>query len=573
MTIADQRWYKRSPWLALPCAVALAAWLVATNFPAGGNDDSHITYWAAHALAHLGRVVNYNGKAVEQSSSLGLVLLLGVIERALGATPPWSGWVVSIAGALAAIFGCAAIGRRASPAVGAVAPLLTATALPFLYWSTSGMEMTLAAALGLAVIAAVGEHVDRGSSLWTSVGAMAVFALVRPESPIVLICALVAAVTTCALDWRRARDATRLRRAVGALAIGVFLVATLAIVRYAAFRAVIPNPAAVKAGGFAVRRGVEYLRESGLATGIFFPIGVGAGVLVTGAAALRGRDATTSLTLGFALAGVAFVLESGGDWMPAGRLVVPVIPMLALVAAQAIAWLFQRQHLAGLAVLVLGIVVDVYGVLHFADSPQNGSFQGPGAGSVPGGLPADGPRYAFSEIPNRAHRRDMLLLGTVLAAAHRIAPTPSRPLVVMSGQAGMVPYYLAREYYGAFEFLDLFALTDTSLLACAPNKQRHPSMFGIHVSEEYLLSQAEALRAKCGFHRPDLVFSSGTFPPRLSNRGYKRIYDGPPRPSGLRRDRHEIGGAARNVRDFQETGCQLISTCSPPWQAPPRSSR
>ena len=39
-------------------------------FPAAGVDDAHITYWPAYTLAHSFEIVNYNGDAIEQSSSL-----------------------------------------------------------------------------------------------------------------------------------------------------------------------------------------------------------------------------------------------------------------------------------------------------------------------------------------------------------------------------------------------------------------------------------------------------------------------------------------------------------------------
>lgn len=530
MTKEAAAWLARTPWIALPCALVIGAGLAITQFPAAGNDDTHITYWAAHALAHLGRIVNYNGVAIEQSSSLGLVFLLALIERVGGVAPPWSAPVISMAAAVAAVAGTAAIGRRAGagPVVGVVAPLITATALPFLYWSTSGMEMTLAAALGLAVIAAVGARVDRGGSLPVAAAAMAAFALIRPESPIVLLCTLVAAVAAAALDGRRTGEAAALKRGLGVLAVGAGLVGVLFAVRFLAFGSIVPNPALMKSGGFALGHGAEYLWESSLATGALFPVAVGAGFAVACVSLFsRARDATTALTLGLAAAGVAFVIGSGGDWMPAGRLIVPVIPALALLAAQAGAALFARQRAVALLVAAAVIALDVRGVLTFADTRQNASLRGPGAGSVPPGLSADGPPYAFSELANRAHRRDVLLLDHLLDAARRIAPTPDRPLIAMSGQAGMVPYYLAREHYGAFTFVDLYALTDPAVLRCVPPEAAHRSVHGVQVGAEVLLARAEELGARCGFHRPDVIFSTGTLPAYLRKFGYKSIYQGP----------------------------------------------
>src|SRR5688572_11881063 len=66
-------------------------------FPAAGWDDAYISYWAAHALADLGRIVNVNGDYVEQSSSLGLVLLIALIRRLTAIDASIIGRLASIA--------------------------------------------------------------------------------------------------------------------------------------------------------------------------------------------------------------------------------------------------------------------------------------------------------------------------------------------------------------------------------------------------------------------------------------------------------------------------------------------
>ncbi|MDY6991315.1 MAG: hypothetical protein SVR94_01745 [Pseudomonadota bacterium] len=47
---------------------------------ATGRDDPYITYWAAQALSSFGHIINYNGVALEQSSSLLHVILLAVLH-------------------------------------------------------------------------------------------------------------------------------------------------------------------------------------------------------------------------------------------------------------------------------------------------------------------------------------------------------------------------------------------------------------------------------------------------------------------------------------------------------------
>jgi hypothetical protein len=72
--------FERAEWWAVSSALVL----MAAGFfmvPSGGGDDVHITYWAAHALAHFGKIVNYNGEPLAQSSSLAVTVWLAMLNR------------------------------------------------------------------------------------------------------------------------------------------------------------------------------------------------------------------------------------------------------------------------------------------------------------------------------------------------------------------------------------------------------------------------------------------------------------------------------------------------------------
>lgn len=75
-------------WLKTGLANAIPALLLLTSgavlFSSSGRDDAHITYWAAYAISHFGKIVNYSGEFVEQSSSLLQVLFLATINRLTG---------------------------------------------------------------------------------------------------------------------------------------------------------------------------------------------------------------------------------------------------------------------------------------------------------------------------------------------------------------------------------------------------------------------------------------------------------------------------------------------------------
>src|SRR5579872_3509203 len=72
----DMKGGGRQIWL-VAAAVAIFLALGFVFFRSTGQDDSYISYWPAHTLARYGSIVNYSGDAVEQSSSLLWVLMLG----------------------------------------------------------------------------------------------------------------------------------------------------------------------------------------------------------------------------------------------------------------------------------------------------------------------------------------------------------------------------------------------------------------------------------------------------------------------------------------------------------------
>jgi hypothetical protein len=523
--------------VGLAAGLALGAGVAATQFPAAGNDDSHITYWSAHALAKYGAVLNYNGEHIEQSSSLLLVLVLATLNKLLSLPIPATAWVLSIlaaAGAVAVAMKLSAgLARSAAP----LTPLIAATSLPFAYWATSGMEATLVALLGCAVLEVLGAEIDaervrpdRKSALGLAL--MLAFVLVRPETPLVLLCTLggTAAFYAYLALVRRDLDArARLLATLVRFGVALGLVLLVAAGRYAVFHAFVPNSAAAKVGGFELSAGATYLYKTFGKTSYLLAV---AGVL---GAALCLREALATKTssrgpllVAWTLAMASFVVSSGGDWMPAGRLVAPMLPALSALAAFAVARFAAQSAPAGWAALALLVFVNVRSELKFGNSRENGSFSGEAATDGADALvgPAK-PDFAFTELGNKAHRRDARLLGVLLDTLTRLAPSPAHPLYVMSGQAGMVPYYAFGQHFGALKFIDLFAITTRDILACVPDDKQQRGIHGVRLDPGYIIDHADAMPAACAARRPDIVFSTGRFPRYLAERGYENVYQGP----------------------------------------------
>ncbi|HEX6273567.1 MAG TPA: hypothetical protein VFZ53_11010 [Polyangiaceae bacterium] len=531
------RRYARPKALGTIAAVVAAAVLVATQFPAGGNDDSHITYWAAHALSERGRIENYNGLAVEQSSSLSLVLLLGFVEWVTGFATPALGFASGLCfGGLTLVL-VALLSPGTSKPAAFWPPVLLGTWLPFLYWSTSGMETTLVTFAGCATVFAAGRIVDEPTpprrSLVAVLGlAAATFVLARPETPIELVCAFALCVPTLfVLSAKKERDArrTRVRRALVLLGSALALVLVVGLVRLHFFGLVVPNPAAAKSGAFALGSGADYL-GSGLVLGgpglaVLSLFGV---VAVLATARERSVAAAAVLLVGWGASALAFVVASGGDWMPAARLLVPLGPALAVLAGEALGALARLTPVGAHAAGAVVVSLNVASALSFGDSGANGSYRGAAAHEGRKRLRApDVANFSFSELANRAHRRDARLLGPLLTLMRRLNPSEQAPITLMSGQAGMVPYYVFREFYGRARFIDLYALTTPEILPCIPARHQKRKLQGVHISPGYVIDHADEMDAPCGAERPHVVFSTGRCPSYLDERGYACFYEGP----------------------------------------------
>jgi hypothetical protein len=358
------------------------------------------------------------------------------------------------------------------------------------------------------------------------------FALARPEAPIELVCAL--SLGAVVLAFRRRKGGTnterhRMRNGLLVLASAVALVSVVALVRLHFFGLVVPNPAVAKSGAFAFGPGASYLWKGIVLGGPAF-VSLGLFGMLAVLSMVRARRAPTStfLLLGFCISAFAFVVASGGDWMPAARLLAPAGPALAVLSGEALGALARFSHAGAHVAGVVVVALNVTSALSFGSSGANGSYRG---ASARGGEkllvePATAD-FSFSELANRAHRRDARLLGPMLGLMRRLKPTEKSPVYLMSGQAGMVPYYVFREFHGRARFIDLYTLTTPEIRPCVPSKHRKHTLQGVQISAGYVVDHADDMDEACGARRPHIVFSTGRCPSYLKKRGYDCVYQGP----------------------------------------------
>jgi hypothetical protein len=321
-------------------------------------DDAGISFaYAKHIADGDGPVAVIGGPRVEGYSNplwvfalvpwrwLGLDLI--VVSKLLG--------VLAFAAANLAGFGliAAAQGRRAR-AFGAAEVCLAAlgaSCLELVVWVPAGLENALFGALLLGLLF-LDARESQQPERWGLSG-LAGFALsiTRPEgalyaAPIVLFKLL------RALARREPR-----RQAVAAALLFAVPLALYHLGHFLVFRHWLPNTYLAKPGGRELSAGLAYLLENARQSGLLWVTPL----------ALIGLYGQPRLKLPCAwvwLAGVTFVLYSGGDWMPHARflsLFAPAVLVLAALGLQRLSQLAARSTRGALPVeaVAFGLAVAV----------------------------------------------------------------------------------------------------------------------------------------------------------------------------------------------------------------------
>ncbi len=508
-------------------------------YGAAGRDDAHITYWPAYTLAHMGEILNYNGKMLEQSSSLLQVVLLALSHVVSGENIVTLGHLMSI------FFGAASLpltyvfARRLNREAGALAALTTAVYGSFIYWSFGGLESTLAAFCVLWILLSFDEILSSsGSSGWQWGNALlATLALlaVRPEMPIVIGCIL--AGTSVILVWRGVPfDITK---RLGYLALLSALVTTAFFAwRYSTFGHFFPLSVSAKSGVSLERayQGIRYLGSQVRGPSILgfglTPMGFFGSIAVVATTSYLFRrfskgntEPTTHLgSLGgsFALAYLSFIVLTGGDWMEAGRFTVPLVPVAAAFISVEIYSYFQNRKIQ-LVLSTIVFAIALASAVNVATYESTGilitsrdNFEKENLSSL-----KDKDRFSFFELYNKIHFRDVLLLDKFHDAFKKVERVKNSKVYVVSAYAGFTPYHLSRREFGKLEYIDKFGLTTTQLVNCSSIKSKNKRKIeGIFFSFEDILDDINKKECK---YEVDVIFTSSGIK-KLEKMGYKEVY-------------------------------------------------
>jgi hypothetical protein len=475
-----------------------------------GQDDAYIAFWPAYTLAQFGEILNYNGERVEQGSSLLHTLVLAASIRTTGITPPTAGyWIGVIAGILAMLRASTLCARMGEPPSFALL-LLIGTCPAFLYWCFGGLETPLVAWLFVEVALVAAGLIKGELGAWSARVVLVSFAFVavRPEGAMVLASTLI--VWLGLHGWCH-RGGLVSQANPGSLQrwllLVVILFAALCLFRFAYFGLPVPQPVAAKIGSDSLERigaGVDYLtrlvRRPWAST---LALVLAILPLVLGRELRRPRTDWVNL-FAWLLVGAcaAFILFAGGDWMKGARFIVHFAPVGIVLGYLALRTSTIPARWAS-ALVVLLILSQLAGLSTFVfDSPGRHYWEFSKADPVIQAYSGD-EDYSWHERANRIRTRDILFLAEARETLERVLEQQDRA-VVMSGQAGMVFYYLAKEFYGRVEFVDRFGLSTTHLCRVRDELGLRSGRTGFKLSmDRYLTLGKQRPEAHWS---PDLIF-------------------------------------------------------------------
>jgi arabinofuranosyltransferase len=311
-------------------ALALGAWILHVNRHYY-HDDAYITLrYARNLLDGIGPVWNPGERVQGYTNFLHLVLVSAF--GLAGADLVWASRAVGILSLVALVAGLILTSGLLARderyrAYRHLPAMFAASSAPLIVWSIGGLEGSLFAlctSLGCLLFAGALTRPENGRLFAGSGACLALGVLARPDGIVFVGVTALWLVAT----WR----ARPLRSAVAFAAPCFGLIAAQACWQLVFYGDAVPNTFYAKAAGFSPQRwamGVAYLRTYVLEAPYLVLLAAGAALAAT-ARGWRGDRRVTYLAL-LVVAYGFFVAFIGGDYMPAFRLILPVIVPLAVI--------------------------------------------------------------------------------------------------------------------------------------------------------------------------------------------------------------------------------------------------
>ena len=356
---------------------------------------------------------------------------------------------------------------------------------------------------------------------------------IRPENALIVGLFSVAALMIATyrhfmIAGRSPESRSGLRCAARLLLVnGVMTLAAMGL-RYAWFGDIFPQPVRAKTGGISgvvLTQGLQYLADTylNLSMGPVVLVCL-VGVALTLFLFLFKKQEEPFLVNVAALLGiyVAFMLLTGGDWMEGGRFSMHVMPLICILAAYALAGIHRRPFFYALCTGL--IALQMVGMFQFARAGsttipvwKNVSLSGMKLESSAHG-------YDWFETHNVLALRDMPTIAALEDVLQKSLALRS-PLVVMSGQMGMVPYYTAQKFPGQIIWLDRSGLADRVFTTCPETAGWEREIRGhLHFTYNTFMRYLPELQIKCAIPTPDIIFDLGLNIGQVADHGFAVVY-------------------------------------------------
>lgn len=313
-------------------AAAVTFFLLRASDVGAVDEDAFISFrYAQNLLAGEGLVFNPDGQRVEGITNLLWTLFVAAGAGITGAGLPTVSVTLGLTcGALVLVLAWSWVFEElagsgvswfAAASGALLAPLLLAAAPGFAFYAASGLEVAF-----FALLVTAGLYFLRvGGKLWcAAVGSLLLGAafMTRPEAGLALVFAAAA--------YSLWPGKERRGRALAAALPGLAVLAAVTLWRLHYYGSLVPNTAFAKAGGFEVmeRWGWPYVVE--VAGQNWFHLAW----LVAALGAVSHPEFLKRNLAALCLAPVwaAYIVYAGGDYMPFGRFVLPMLPVLYILA-------------------------------------------------------------------------------------------------------------------------------------------------------------------------------------------------------------------------------------------------
>jgi len=476
-----------------------------------GDDDSFITYSAAHILAQTGDIINLNGERVEQSSSLLLVLLLAALQKLTQLPVASFGVMASVVAGVLTLLLVWRVAKQMDIRSSFVPVLLLALNPYFIYWSFSGMEVALQALLWLGLLLVVTHIALLGASLSRYLYLMLLVLaqiLVRPEASLVLLLGIALFYLFSAYGLGKMSVCRTVpmagQRILGIMLLVVMMAALVMWWRDMMFGQYFPQPVYAKSAGLDGDRflqGVLYFLIS-----LDYSLLLGILLLAAGAIFFwrkQGLQLRCLVGALFAcvLAQSGFAMASGGDFMAGGRFLAPVIPLLILAAFYGL-----PTGRAKMPILLLWVAVSLYDTYGFLYKNSLGTiYLDRETLQESCGVAADTPSYGFFETSNRLHMCSLPVAIELEKVVTAIAAV-QQPVTILSGQMGLVPYHVIQRHFGAVQFMDRWGLVTREITRCDSARQLERSTLGISLDYSELFAFMDGMGTACNLTEPMVIY-------------------------------------------------------------------